>query len=772
VRKFHFPTDFVVVDFKAGPRVPLILGRSFLRTGRALIDVYGEEITLRVPIVKSSSLTLTPFGESDFILEEIEDFLNDDSILDEINDSVFDPEGDIRLIKKLLNADPCSLPPMDLKLAKESEEKSSVEEPPDPCVNPIHCVPKKGGITVVPNENNELIPMRLVTGWRDFSKIARPMTHLLEKETPFIFSTECIDAFYTLKQKLTEAPILVVPDWNLPFELMCDASDYAMLIRSSKLAMRDLPEAIMVPISQQRRQGKISQRDEMPQNSIQVYKIFDIWAIALPTSDARVVVKFLKSLFSRFGTPRAIISDRGTHFRNDQFTRVMITYGVTHRLAIAYHPQMSGQVEVSNYVLKRILERTVGENHTSWAYWALKHVNFDLKTADDHRKLQLNELSELRDQAYENSMIYKERLKKLHDSKIKNRIFNVGDQVLLFNSHLKIFSGKLKTRWSGPFTITRVFPYCTIELSQPDGPNFKQHHKSKTDFASNKPLYLLHMDLCGLIRIQSINGKRYVLVVVDDYSRYTWCVRTDNGMEFKIKTLAKFFDEVGITQQFSAARTPHQNSVVERRNRTLVKAARTMLTFANLPSFLWAEAIATACFTQNRLITHKRFDKTPFYLINKRKPNIKFFRVFGCRCCLLNDYEDVGKLKAKGDIGVFVRYSKESAAFKIYNKRTRKIHESVDVISDEFSEMASKQFSLEPGLSNLIETGKSSNQSVSQVSEASKKDLENLFQDFYDEYFDSSKIMKSSTMNLKLQSTRKFFMRFLNHFKENLLNFH
>ncbi|GJQ97897.1 reverse transcriptase domain-containing protein [Tanacetum coccineum] len=107
------------------------------------------------------------------------------------------------------------------------------------------------------------------------------------------------------------------------------------------------------------------------------------------------------------------------------------------------------------------------------AYWALKHANFDLKTAGDHRKLQLNELSELRDQAYENSLIYKEKIKKLHDSKIKNRIFNVGDQVLLFNSRLKIFSGKLKSRWSGPFTITEVYPYGTAKLSHADGSNFK-----------------------------------------------------------------------------------------------------------------------------------------------------------------------------------------------------------------------------------------------------------------------------------------------------------
>nr|GFB91611.1 retrovirus-related Pol polyprotein from transposon TNT 1-94 [Tanacetum cinerariifolium] len=178
-------------------------------------------------------------------------------------------------------------------------------------------------------------------------------------------------------------------------------------------------------------------------------------------------------------------------------------------------------------------------------------------------------------------------------------------------------------------------------------------------FASNKPLYLLHMDLCG---------------------------------------------------------PPQQNGVVEKRNRTLVKAARTMLTFANLPSFLWAKAIATTCFTQNRSIIHKRFDKTPYELINKRKLNIKFFRVFGCRCYLLNDYEDVGKLKAKGDIGMFF--------------------------------------------------GKSSNQSVSKVDEALKKDLEDLFQDFYNDYFDSSKIMKSSTTNVETLINEETFYQPYPHEKK------
>ncbi|GJT47567.1 reverse transcriptase domain-containing protein [Tanacetum coccineum] len=223
------------------------------------------------------------------------------------------------------------------------------------------------------------------------------------------------------------------------------------------------------------RQGKISQRDEMPQNAIQVCEIFDVWGIDF------------------------------------------------------MGPFPSSRVEVTNRGLKRILERTVGENRASWsdklddalwafrtayktpigctpyklvygkachlpvelehkAYWALKHANFDLKTAGDHRKLQLNELNELRDQAYENSLIYKEKTKKLHDSKIKNRIFNVGDQVLLFNSRLKIFSGKLKSRWSGPFTITKVFPYGTAKLSHPDGSNFKVNcHRLKHYYGGDTP---------------------------------------------------------------------------------------------------------------------------------------------------------------------------------------------------------------------------------------------------------------------------------------------
>nr|GEY34021.1 reverse transcriptase domain-containing protein [Tanacetum cinerariifolium] len=182
---------------------------------------------------------------------------------------------------------------------------------------------------------------------------------------------------------------------------------------------------------------QIIRRDEMPQNVIQVCEYIDVWGI-----------DFMGPFSSS---------------RENRYILVVVDY-------------------LSKWVEAKALPTN---DARAVAYWALKHVNFDLKTIGDHRKLQLNEL---RDQAYKNSLIYKEKTKKLHDSKIKNRIFNVGDRVLILNCHQKIFSGKLKTRWSGPFTITKVFPYGTVELSQPEGPNIKVNgHRVKHYFGGDIP---------------------------------------------------------------------------------------------------------------------------------------------------------------------------------------------------------------------------------------------------------------------------------------------
>ncbi|GJY97581.1 retrovirus-related pol polyprotein from transposon TNT 1-94 [Tanacetum coccineum] len=210
------------------------------------------------------------------------------------------------------------------------------------------------------------------------------------------------------------------------------------------------------------------------------------------------------------------------------------------------------------------------------------------------------------------------------------------------------------------------------------GKSKRASHPPKPVPNSKQRLHLLHMDLCGPMRIASINGKRYVLVIVDDYSRYTWVhflrskdeapeviktflkriivllqspviiIRTDNGTEFKNQILKEYFDSVGISHQASSVRTPQQNGVVERRNRTLVEAARTMLIFSRAPLFLWAEAIATACYTQNRSIIHRRFNKTPYELINGRKLDISFLYVFRALCYPKNDRDDIRKLGAKG----------------------------------------------------------------------------------------------------------------------------
>ncbi|GKB02152.1 retrovirus-related pol polyprotein from transposon TNT 1-94 [Tanacetum coccineum] len=175
----------------------------------------------------------------------------------------------------------------------------------------------------------------------------------------------------------------------------------------------------------------------------------------------------------------------------------------------------------------------------------------------------------------------------------------------------------------------------------------------------------------------------------------------DNGTEFVNQTLHEFYENVGISHQTSVTRSPQQNDVVERRNRTLIEAARTMLIFSKAPLFLWSEVNNTACYTQNRLIIRRRYNKTPYELVQDKKPDLSFFQFFGALCYPTNDNDDLGKLDAKADIGIFVGYAPAKKAFRIYNKTTQEIIEAIHVTFDELTAMAFEQFSSRPGLQCL-----------------------------------------------------------------------
>ncbi|KAI3770175.1 hypothetical protein L6452_01298 [Arctium lappa] len=212
-------------------------------------------------------------------------------------------------------------------------------------------------------------------------------------------------------------------------------------------------------------------------------------------------------------------------------------------------------------------------------------------------------------------------------------------------------------------------------------------HKTKSDISCTRPLQMLHVDLCGPISVQSLGGKKYILVLIDEFSRYTWFefVRKKSEVPELLINLIKRI------QNFSAARTPQQNGVVERKNRTLVEAARTMLTASRLSISFWEEAISTACFTQNQCLIVKRHAKTPYHLLHQRKPNIKYFHVFGCRCFVLNDKDQIGKFSPKADEAKFVGYSSNSKAYRINVLKSKHILESINVSFDDSFQVTSEQ---------------------------------------------------------------------------------
>ncbi|GJX62951.1 retrovirus-related pol polyprotein from transposon TNT 1-94 [Tanacetum coccineum] len=284
------------------------------------------------------------------------------------------------------------------------------------------------------------------------------------------------------------------------------------------------------------------------------------------------------------------------------------------------------------------------------------------------------------------------------------------------------------------------------------GKSKKFSHRPKSENTNMEVLHTLHMDLCGPMRVQSIKGKKYILVIVDDYSRFTWVglnktvrfIRTDNGTEFVNQVMSEYYEGVGIFHQKSVPRTPQQNGVVERRNRTLVEAARTMMIFSKAPMFLWAEAVATACYTQNRSLIHTRHNKTPYELVHEKKPDLTFFRVFGALCYPTNDSENLGKFQAKADIGIFVGYAPSRKGYRIYNKRTRRLMETIHVTFDEMHQsMAPVRISSGPEPIMMTPGQLNSGLAPSHVPATTNipptdKDLEILFQPMFDEYFDQS----------------------------------
>nr|GEV73388.1 hypothetical protein [Tanacetum cinerariifolium] len=550
VGKFHFLTDFLVVDYVVDPRVPLILKRPFLRTRRALIDIYGEELTLRVD---DEAITFKVGQTSKYSYKDVES-INQIDVIDiaceeyvqavlgfsdnskigsptPTSDPIISsssPSGDILYLEKFLNEDPSSNLPLvkteDLKQLDATMTKPSIEEPPKlelkellshlEYVSPVHCVPKNGGMTVVENEDNELIPTRLVTGWRvciDYRKLNDAtrkdhfplpfMDQMLERlagnefycflngfsryfqipinpqdqeKTTFTFPYGTLSYQrmpFGLCNALVLSKTIVYTDhsalkyllakqdakprllqWILllqEFDVIIRDKEGAKNLAANHLSRLENPnqdelekkeitetfplETLGMSSHQKKKFFKDVKHyfwddpylfkicaDQVIRRCVYGQKAVDIlmachnghtgghhganftvkkslilgidfmgpfpyskgnkyilvavdylskWVEAkeLPTNDARVVVKFLKSLFARFGTLRAIISDHGTRFCSDQFAKVMLKYGVTHHLSTEYHPQTSGQVEVSNQGLKRILERIIGENCASWS---------------------------------------------------------------------------------------------------------------------------------------------------------------------------------------------------------------------------------------------------------------------------------------------------------------------------------------------------------------------------------------------------------------------
>nr|GEZ59826.1 DNA-directed DNA polymerase [Tanacetum cinerariifolium] len=607
VGTFHFSTDFVVVDFDADPRVPLILGRSFLKTGRDLIDVFEGELTLRVgKEAITFNLDLTSrysanyngmtakridvidmaceeyfqevLGFSD-VITKVDAFLalEDYPTSSKVDQSYLDSEGDILLLEAFLNDDP-SLPPpnqenylpevrKELKICEAKSDKSSIDEPPEEkttftCPYGTFAYSRiPFGLCNAPGAFqrcmmaifNDMIEKTMEVFMDDFSVFGNSFqsclshlekmlkryedtnlclnwekSHFMVKEGIVLgnkISKQGIEVYKAKVDVITKLPhpttvkasILIAPDWDMPFELMYDASDFAIgavlgqrqekHFRPIHYASKTMTEAesnytttekemlAMMYAFEKFRSYLIANKSiEYTDHSALKYLFAKKdskarllhWVLLLQEFTFKVIDKkraenLATDHLSRLENPHQDVLDPKEI--NELFPIETLIWFLLMVTPVPHAYKIPIGCTPHKLVYGKACHLPIELEHK--AHWALKHANFDLQTAGDHRKVQLNEL---RDQAYENSIIYKEKTKRLHDSRIKDRIFNIDDRVLLFNSQLKIFSGKLKSRWSGPFTIFHVYPYGAVELSQPDGPKFKVNgHRVKHYFGENVP---------------------------------------------------------------------------------------------------------------------------------------------------------------------------------------------------------------------------------------------------------------------------------------------
>nr|GEW26233.1 reverse transcriptase domain-containing protein [Tanacetum cinerariifolium] len=547
VGTFYFPADFVVVDFDADPRVPLILERSVLKTGRALIDVFKEvELKYLPPHLEY------PFLEGDYKLPVI---IAKDLSVEEKTALITVPKSYKRSIAwklsdRRVNTKIHDVIKQDVLKLLDSGLIYPISN--SPWVSPVHCVPKKGGFTVVENEENELILTHLVTRWRvciDYCKLNEAiykdhfplpfMDQMLERlaGNQYYCFLDDFSGYFQIpidlkdQQKTTfTCPYRMFAYRRMPFGL-CTAP--GMFQRCMMAIFHDMIEKTMECedtnpyLNWEKSHFMVKEgivlSHKISMNGIEVdtAKVDAIAKLPHPTTikdfvnyhAGNFVVKgmssqqknkffkdvkhylwddpFLFKIYDDQVIRRCVHGQEaidilkachygpteGHHGQNYTAKKVKMKYGVTHRLATPYHPQTNGQVAVSNRGLKRILERTMVENHASWS----DRLDDDLWTFRTAYKTPIG--------CTPYNIIYgKEKTKRIHDSKIKDRVFNIGDRVLLFESRLKIFFGKLKSRWSGPFTISHVFPYGIVELSQPDGPNFKVNgHRLKHYFGVDIP---------------------------------------------------------------------------------------------------------------------------------------------------------------------------------------------------------------------------------------------------------------------------------------------